>query len=407
MARAAVGGDVAALGLFLGLLAHRLRPLRGAALRRRPPPPRGLPEPPFPLPFPCRLALAAFDRPQVDPAARRLDAVDADPDRVAHADRRPLAGADQHRLGRVELVALAAADQPRRQEPLVDVGHRPAEADEGAAADHSRNLAVEAASRGRASNSSRRSRKAAQTSSPVRSALAESRSRSEQCTAASAMQLGAGRVLLGADQRQQRPVGDQVGVAADRRGEVGVGGAAEAGVAEVRLAVVGLLHGSEHERCIRLAAVAAPLRLARRRGGWPRPRSRRPGWARCAWAAAASGSPARRAAPAAARSARGRAARAPGRASATRLRSVSSATCSLVSTISCSIRRWDSVCSTASAPTTSPSSKRNSGSALETSSALPARRSASAAAALRASAIGSATSPGARLRPAKISSIWS
>ena len=36
-----------------------------------------------------------------------------------------------------------------------------------------------------------------------------------------------------AERRQQRPVHDQVGVAADRRGEVAVGGAAEAGVADV------------------------------------------------------------------------------------------------------------------------------------------------------------------------------
>ena len=55
---------------------------------------------------------------------------------------------------------------------------------------------------------------------------------------------------------------DQVRVAADRRGEMGVGGAAEPGVAAVSLAVGGLFEGTKHERCIRLAAVPAPRGLA-------------------------------------------------------------------------------------------------------------------------------------------------
>ena len=129
--------------------------------------------------LPLRLALAAFGRQQVDAAARLLDAVDADPDRVAHADRGAVAGSDQHRLGRIELVALAAADQARRQEPFVDIGHRAAEADEGAAADHALEISPSNRVSGPRSNSSRRSRKAAQTSSPARSSwrsLARARS---------------------------------------------------------------------------------------------------------------------------------------------------------------------------------------------------------------------------------------
>ena len=83
--------------------------------------------------------------------------------------------------------------------------------------------------------------------------------------------LGRPRRLLPLPQRrQQRPVDEQVGIAADRRGEVAVGGAAEAGVAAVAVAVGGLHQGTEHERCIRLAAVPAPRRLARSPAGSPR-----------------------------------------------------------------------------------------------------------------------------------------
>ena len=57
-------------------------------------------------------------------------------------------------------------------------------------------------------------------------------------------------------------MGDQVGVAADRRGEVAVGGTAQAGVAEVAIRVVGLLQRAKHKRCIRLASVAAALGLS-------------------------------------------------------------------------------------------------------------------------------------------------
>ena len=85
------------------------------------------------------------------------------------------------------------------------------------------------------------------------------------------------RLLPLAQRRQQRPVHEQVGVAPDRRGEVAVGRAAEAGMTAVAVAVGGLLQGTEHERCIRLPAVPAPRRLARPRAGSPPPPPHRPG----------------------------------------------------------------------------------------------------------------------------------
>ena len=58
-------------------------------------------------------------------------------------------------------------------------------------------------------------------------------------------------------------MGDQVRIAADRRREVRVGRAAEPGVAEVLVRVVGLLERAQDERAERLGALAAPARLAR------------------------------------------------------------------------------------------------------------------------------------------------
>ena len=70
----------------------------------------------------------------------------------------------------------------------------------------------------------------------------------------SAVRLG----LAGADRRQQRAVGDEVRIAPDRRGEVSVRRAAEAGVAEVSLGVVRLLQRAQHEGCIRIPAMPSP-----------------------------------------------------------------------------------------------------------------------------------------------------
>src|SRR5439155_24362166 len=50
-----------------------------------------------------------------------------------------------------------------------------------------------------------------------------------------------GRPLAGADGGEQRPGGDEVGITADRRGEMRVRGTAQSGVPEVRVAVVRLL----------------------------------------------------------------------------------------------------------------------------------------------------------------------
>ena len=169
-------------------------------------------------------------------------------------------------------------------------------------------------------------------------------------------------------------------------------------MAAVALAVGGLFEGAEHERCIRLAAVPAPRRLARSPGGSPRPPPPPPAAAPAPGAAAGSARRGRAAARSAARPAAGRAGRGPGRPPAPACAPSSCATCSLARIISRSIRRCDSVCATARAPTTSPAaSKRNSGSKDSTSRLVVPRRSPSAAAASRATASGSAT-PAGRLR---------
>src|SRR5262245_60409363 len=82
-------------------------------------------------------------RQQVDAAARRVDPLDADRDRIPEPDRGAPLEADQHRLGLIELVALTAADPARRQEAFVDVGELAGEANEGAGPDHAGDLALE------------------------------------------------------------------------------------------------------------------------------------------------------------------------------------------------------------------------------------------------------------------------
>src|SRR6185312_10255978 len=65
---------------------------------------------------------------------------------------------------------------------------------------------------------------------------------------AGARQAGRSRGLLpAADGAQQRAVADEVGVAADRRGEVAVVREPEPGVAEVRRVVARLLERAQHE----------------------------------------------------------------------------------------------------------------------------------------------------------------
>ena len=116
-------------------------------------------------------------------------------------------------------------------------------------------------------------------------------------------------------------------------------------MAAVALAVVGLLEGSEHERCIRLAAVPAPRGLPARPAGSPRRRARRPrgrempgrsggvGISRSCELRDQAFDPRR------VGLARGR-----GRSPAPACARAAAATCSLVRIISRSISRWDSVC---------------------------------------------------------------
>ena len=65
-------------------------------------------------------------------------------------------------------------------------------------------------------------------------------------------------MLAAADGGQQRAVADEVGIAADRRGEMAVVGGAEAGVAAVLRGVGGLLEGAQEQRGQRRAATIAP-----------------------------------------------------------------------------------------------------------------------------------------------------
>ena len=92
---------------------------------------------------------------------------------------------------------------------------------------------------------------ARQISSARYSISAASRSRTEECSATS-VEIVRDPVLAGAQLVEQRAVDDEVRVAADRRGEVAVRGAGEAGVAEVPRVVASLLERAQHERAERL-----------------------------------------------------------------------------------------------------------------------------------------------------------
>ncbi len=149
---------------------------------------------------------------------------------------------------------------PRREETLVDVAQLAAEGDEGPGADRPRDLTPEgrlgAALGQLALEQVGGADVVGVALDPRRLALALA------AVPGHLARLGGPRRLLPLAQgRQQRPVHEQVGVAADRRGEVTVGGAAQSGVAAVAVAVGGLHQGAEHERCIRLAAMSAPRRL--------------------------------------------------------------------------------------------------------------------------------------------------
>ena len=93
-------------------------------------------------------------------------------------------------------------------------------------------------------------------SSAARSIDIASRSRLEHQSASSSSARGRVRVLAAADRREQRAVAHEVGVAADRRGEVAVARRAQAGVASVDRVVARLLERAQDERGQRRAAAA-------------------------------------------------------------------------------------------------------------------------------------------------------
>ena len=105
-----------------------------------------------------------------------------------------------------------------------------------------------------------------------RVALAFGGPRAELCQLA-----GPRRALAAADRREQRAVADEVGIAADRRGEVAVGARVQAGVAEVPGRVVGLLERAQHERAERDPPTPGATHVLGRRAWRSRPRARRPG----------------------------------------------------------------------------------------------------------------------------------
>ena len=113
-------------------------------------------------------------------------------------------------------------------------------------------LALPAARPSRASSSTSSSSQARQMSSARYSICAASRSRAEVCSASSGRSSGDG-IVAEAELAEQRAVDDEVGVAADRRGEVAVRRAREAGVAEVPWVVARLLERAQDERRERLA----------------------------------------------------------------------------------------------------------------------------------------------------------
>src|SRR4051794_13565235 len=158
----------------------------------------------------------ALDRHEVDAAARRLDALDLDPQRVAEADRLAAALAGEDRALLVELPPVAA-EPPDRQQTLVARG----EAHERAGADEAGDLAVEllvpAALEQLALEQERARDAVGEALDAHRVALAGA------APGADLLELRSPRLLLARpDRAEQRPVRDEVRVAADRRREVGV-----------------------------------------------------------------------------------------------------------------------------------------------------------------------------------------
>ena len=135
-----------------------------------------------------------------------------------------------------------------------------AEGDERAGADQPDHLAVERAvaiagrqtARARAGSSARRRRRRARSSSP--------RARAPRSTAPPRPPTSASGAGSPATADSSAAVADQVRVAADRRGEVAVARRRQAGVAEVAVVVVGLLERAQHQAGQRPAAAAGRAR---------------------------------------------------------------------------------------------------------------------------------------------------
>src|SRR6266498_2702269 len=209
-----------------------------------------------------RLAICGLlGRDQVHASARRIHGVHADADRVPKAQCASAPPADQRRLGLVQVESLPA-QQPHWQQALVDVGELAAEAHECPGADHPGHLSLEASLPARFEQLPPEQERRAH---PIGVAL------DRDCLP---LALGAsprglpdplwlGFLLSRSDREQEGPVGNEVRVPANRRSEVRVVGAPEPGMPLVSIAVVGLLQGSQHERCIRVFAMTAPRCLTR------------------------------------------------------------------------------------------------------------------------------------------------
>ena len=159
---------------------------------------------------------------------------------------RPPAAADERDRERVELEVVAGR-LPGGQEALEDL----AEAREQAAEPISPMISPSKTCSQPSSNRRASSSQARQSSSARYSIPAASRSRTEQCSASSASSSGSGSSAA-PQLVQQRAVHDEIRVAPDRRGEVAVRAAREAGVAEVARVVAGLLERAQDERAERL-----------------------------------------------------------------------------------------------------------------------------------------------------------
>src|SRR5438270_556338 len=167
-------------------------------------------------------------RPTRRSISRRVDALDAHAHLVAQADRRAGALAEEDRPLLVELPPVATQPAHRQQALVVVL----AEDDERARADHRDDLAVvlglEPALEHLALEQERARDVVGVALDDHRRALALAGPRADGPQPARAR-----RVLAAADRAEQRPVADEVGIAADGRGEVAVAREPQARVADV------------------------------------------------------------------------------------------------------------------------------------------------------------------------------